>query len=127
MNLTYDSLSDRKSNLQTMANPSWEDVQTAIRRLDAERHTEVMLAGSAQMSIGGGGGRYFVSIFTEDERSLVLLDRGNPDDEMVTLMAAGQNVALPRQQVVDVESAIRAARYFVESECADPNLDWIEQ
>jgi hypothetical protein len=125
MNLTYDNCFERKSNLQTVCNAGWKDIEAAITRMNARNHTEVFLEDGPQMSIGGGGGDYFVSIFTEDERSFVLADKAKPASEMVRLKSAGQLVSLPLQRVVDLEMTLRAARCFFERKAVDESLEWI--
>lgn len=127
MELTYDSQRDRRANLQTIVNPTWAEVEQAIRRLDAALHTEVVLIGAGHLSVGGGGGQYFVSIFTDDERSLVLVDSSKPEGETTYLVSAGQKVALRAREVTDIALALKAARTFHARGTADDALVWEEE
>jgi len=124
MELTFDSQLERKANLQTICDPTWEQIEEAIRRLDGKVHTEVLLSKAGQLSIGGGAGQYFVSIFTDDERSLIAIDQSKTAQEHTALVSGGQTVSLPKRQIVDVDAALRAARAYFETERPDPTLTW---
>lgn len=127
MKLTWDSWRGKSANLQAATAATWQQIADAMHRLDATVHTEVLLKGDASMSIGGGAGQYFVSIFTRDDRSLVLTDRCTNEVGKVLLQSAGQRIALPRNRVVGIDDALQAASWFFETEEADTRLVWIEE
>jgi hypothetical protein len=127
MQLVCDSRHDRRSNLQTIADPTWAQIEQAIRRLDASTHTEVAIDNHGHMSVGGGDGRYFMSIFTDDERSLIASDPSKNADDKVHLVTGGQKALLPARRIVDTETALKAARSFFETGRPDATLSWIAE
>lgn len=126
MQLIYDKPSTHGLQTETVINPSWQQVEKVIKKLDAKDHTEVVLQDGGQISVCGGGGRYFVSIFTEDERSMVLTDPNKQGKAKEFLMCGGQKIALPAERVVDLESAVKAVRCYFDTRTADEELFWVE-
>jgi hypothetical protein len=125
MELTTDNWIDRKANLRTVTNPSWFDVETAIKYLDAKHKTEVLLESDAQISVGGGAGQYFVYIFIADERNLILTDLSKPDG-FVHLIVGGLTGTYPLRNIVDIDLAMRTTKVFYETEQAVSDLTWVE-
>jgi hypothetical protein len=125
MFLTYDATDDRRSNEQKIEKPDWSAVEQAIRRLDARRYTEVTLGNGSYMSVSGGDGQYYVFIFTQDERNLVLKKTPSLPGEIL-LMSGGQTARLPATHVVELLEALQAARTYYESTVPDPRMDWVE-
>lgn len=110
---TFDQRDGSKANLQTVENVSLERSQELVRRLDEKKYTEVLLQqGEATFSIAGGSGRYFVSAFTEDERSFILTNPTRDESQTEKLHAAGQNIELPSNQIVDLAPTLCALREF---------------
>lgn len=130
MKMTTDDRDDsRRSNLGTIPHADWSDVESAIRRLNGASHTEVTLAAEADgpyMMIGGGPNRYFVFIWTADERNLILMDP-RKDEGHERLIVGGQAVAYPSRQTVAIPDAIAAARTYFSTQSADQGLVWVEE
>jgi hypothetical protein len=109
--------------------PAWSQVERALRELDGEDRTEVVLSRGGDrnyISVGGGAsGRYFVFIYTEDERNLVL-GNGGTEETRTRLKCSGQTVSLAGWKVTPLEAATTAARRFFLNEEQDPKLDWRE-
>lgn len=117
-----------QSDDQITPNPTWQEIEAAIRRMDGRQFTEVTLgtgpvAYPAYISIGGGDGRYWVFIWTEDEQNLTLFDPSKPDGT-AALKSGGQSVHIPARQVVGLSEAVRAVRWYFEHSGADPGLKW---
>lgn len=129
MQLTTDDRDDRRrSNLTTITNVVWPDVEAAIRRLNGKSHTEVVLSADADgpyLSIGGGPARYFVFIWTADERNLILTDPRR-DEGRERLVVGGQAVVFPSRQAVSLEDALAAAQTYFHTQSPDRRLAWIE-
>lgn len=106
-------------NPEERANPSWKDVEQAIKALDGEARNDLYLApgrGDPEtfLCVGGGNGKYFVSGSIEGERFPTVVD---PDgsDEVVSLIVGGQLSEFPRRFVVDLNTALTGAKAFFES------------
>jgi hypothetical protein len=112
-------------NAMEILDPTWDDVATAISKLDQIRHSAAILSreGSGYIGINGGSGVYFVFIFTEDRISLIPYDAGKPD-EPVDLVAGGQEVFFSSRQMVGLDDALRAARHYYETGEPYPSLVW---
>src|SRR6266576_4682856 len=96
MEITTDERDEsRKSNLRMTRDADWSDVEAAVRGLNGKSRTEVTIAAKADgayMGIGGGPSRYFVFIWTDDERSLILTDPRR-DEAPEKLVVGGQAAA----------------------------------
>jgi hypothetical protein len=117
-----------KSNLKTI-HAEWSDVVDAIRRLNGKSHTEVTLAEGGDgpyIMIGGGPTRYFVFIWTADERSLILTDP-RKGDAVERLIVGGQAAEHPSRQIVTIEDATMAAKTFFNTRLPDQELFWAEE
>ena len=108
-------------------NPSWVEIESAIRQLDGRQRTEVSIAGDgeAHMSITGGNGTYLISATPNND---VFYDLRNPDgapDEKFKIVSGGQTVTASAEEVVDLDTALQAARTFAEWGTFDPTLAWL--
>ncbi len=109
--------------------PSWEAVEAAIRALNDLDLNDLYLRPHAEdpetyLSVGGGGGQYFVSGAIRNESFPVLEEGEGPDDEVVDLTVGGQTIDLPRSAVVSLDVALRAAKAFWEAGGFDCGIDW---
>ena len=109
-----------------LLNPSWEDIDAAIRKLNGGEYTIVRLQGKdeAHMAIGGGGhGRYIVYATFNNEEFFNLLC----DDKAigsVLLFIGGREQDLPMETVVEVDLVFKAVKTFVERGELESNLQW---
>jgi hypothetical protein len=105
------------------SNPSWEQVEEAIQRLNGRERNDLFLytgldetPPGASLSVGGGDGRYVV----------VGMDRGAStptfalgpdidDGSRVELLVSGLPGYYRRHWIVDLDTALRAARSFYET------------
>jgi hypothetical protein len=108
--------------------PSQQDMEQALQRLDAETYTMMTIHGEGErhMTIGGGGGQYVVYATFDNEEFWNLL---SPQDEqgVVLLNAGGQEGDYPSGQIVNLEEACAAARTFFCQQRLDPDLRWTKQ
>jgi hypothetical protein len=108
--------------------PSWPAVESSIRRLDQAEFTIVSLHsdGEAHVAIGGGAGRYIV-YETPDNFTFFNLLSEQAGNDWVIVAVGGQEGSYPAIQVVDVETALRAAHAYWQSQQRDSTLVWVEQ
>jgi hypothetical protein len=124
------------SGQREVRDPSWAQVEAAIRRLDNSRFTDLSLdfaEGRDRTSLlvsGGNEGRVVCCVaraedpdWGQDFRHLVDLEWRDADDEFEQVIG-GQASALPAKLSVPRETALRAARYFFEHRALDPGLRW---
>ena len=110
-------------------NPSIEVVEEAIRHLDQRTHTNVTVDGNDWwfIMIGGGDGRYVVSIENQMTGKVFdLMAETRSGEEQVALVTGGQRGLFDPRLVTDLDSALRAARRFVDDGLPDPTLTWRE-
>lgn len=108
-------------------NPSWSQIETAIRELNGESQTLVTLGidEDAYMSIGGGANKYIVTV-TFDNLNFYVLINSPKSEQIQTLVVGGQNGNYPANQCVDLLHCLLAARTFTESGKLDTLLIWEE-
>ena len=107
-------------------NPSWDQVKSAIDRLDADTQTAVAIEVSeeSQMLIGGGDGKFLVSCCVSEDEWLALVDNRADSTQKIHLRACGQVGCYPLNEICDYSSTIKAARWYFEHSTLDPSLDW---
>lgn len=112
-------------------NPTWEEVETMIRRLDGDKRSYLMMAASRNdlaekmLSIGGGqNGIYICFYYDGDEYNL-----HNPlcDSEEEIDVFMGELSRRSRKECVDLDSVLLAAKTFFEKGILDQRLEWHRQ
>lgn len=120
---------------ETIERPRWENVEDAIRRLDATSLSEVMLApspplgppeGDHHMAVGGGKDGLYIVYMTEDNLQFWnLADPSTDDDKMTVVMTiGGQESDYRRAQLVALTDALVAARWYFEHGRRADGLLW---
>lgn len=118
-----------------MAHPDWEQIEAAIRALDGDARTDVALRASNEnpadtphMMIGGGNDGRYIVYATYDGRRLFDLhrsDAGSPtDEEDMRVVAGGQEGIYHAREVVDLATALVAARAFALGGELASELNW---
>ncbi|MBI2393422.1 MAG: hypothetical protein HYV09_27810 [Deltaproteobacteria bacterium] len=115
-------------------NPTWNGIAAAIGRLDNESFTDVSIeygegADATNMLVSGGRDERVVCCVArpddpgwgQDFRHVVDREWRQGTFEQVI---GGQESDLPAMLSVPRETALQAARYFVEHRALDPELDW---
>jgi hypothetical protein len=107
---------------------SLRDLDQALERLDSRKYTMVMILGEGEqhLTVGGGSGRYVVYATFDNEEFWNLLC-ADLKDGMVALNIGGQEGNYPARQVVDLEQARAAGRFFFERRQLDPAQHWERQ
>ena len=124
--LTIDCWQDADCKTDAVSDPSWEDIESAIRKLDGNVHTIVGLQGEgeAHLIVGGGScGRYLVYA-TFDNVHFSTLSTGQAAQSKVLLYVGGQVGDYADNLIVDMAGALSAARMFAESGELDSALPW---
>jgi hypothetical protein len=108
--------------------PSWDQVDEAIRSLDASRHTLLSLEGQADdvLLIGGGAGRYVV-IYQVRADTFWNLHSDAADGGTILLTCGGQEGDFLSEQVVGIEVAKSAARTMFSVGGIAGSLNWKQQ
>jgi hypothetical protein len=117
---------------QEVPDPTWEQVEEAVRRLDRHLYPFVILrldeevVNDQQLEIMGGRGAYWVAGTIGDYYQRRLHDP-NRGQERVRVWTSDQGFAESAMYLCsDVEVVLRAARYFCEHGDLDPGLPWEE-
>jgi hypothetical protein len=117
---------------QIVPNPSLDQVEAAIRKLDNERFNDLYLQPVGDdpetwLCVGGGAGRYLLSGALGNQRFPTLVDPTKAADPAVALTVGGQEVTYPANRVHSLNTALEAVRTFWKSgRFEDPGLLWIE-
>ncbi len=114
---------------RSVSGPSLNQVLDAVRRLDGEQFTELLLSGEKRnLTISGGNeGRYIAFISVNGDEAFYNLTNaeGNPKLEL-KVVTGGQVGSYSSRQVVPLSSVLTAARDFYESGQASTLL-WEKQ
>jgi Immunity protein Imm1 len=127
LDMTTEKWVFNKNQGDFIENPSWSQIETAIRELDGESKTLITLGidEDTYMSIGGGANKYIVTVTFDNSNFHVLID--SPKSEQIqTLVVGGQNGNYSANQCVDLLHCLLAARTFTESGKLDTLLTWQE-
>jgi hypothetical protein len=117
---------------QIVPNPTLDQVEAAVRRLDNQRFNDLYLEPSGDepdtwLCIGGGAGRYLLSGALANQRFPTLVDPTRAADPAETLVVGGQEGTYPANRVHNLGAALEAVRAFWRSgRFEDPGLLWIE-
>jgi Immunity protein Imm1 len=102
-------------------------VESLVRRLDGGRHSTLALSAEDEinhMGIGGDAGVGLIVYHTSDNEEFHNLLSDEPDNYDTVEMMVGQQIALERRYLADVEKAVQAAREFVVSGLLAEDLNW---
>jgi immunity protein Imm1 of predicted polymorphic toxin system len=111
-------------------NPSWNDVEDAIRALNAHDLNDVYLEGpdDARMVIGGGAGRYLISVDVPDSEVVVKhfspVNAAADSNELIELVVAGSLGEWLATELVDLDLALAAARSYYEDGTLTNAVKW---
>ena len=110
-------------------NPSWLQVEDAIRALNNDNLNDIYLTppqGSSDtfLAVGGGSGRYLVTGAIEGETFPTLVDTTSSDDTLVPLVVGGQLGQYPARWLVTLGAALSAVRLFFDAGGFDCGVEW---
>jgi Immunity protein Imm1 len=112
-------------------NPTWSDIEAAIRRLDGHTCSLVILRIGPppvpHMAIGGGEAGKYIVYTARDNLSFHTLINPQASSGKCFLVAGGQRGDYDLKVCVSLSEALRAARIYAETGGHDPTLTWHEQ
>jgi hypothetical protein len=120
-------------NLDKFRDPTWPQIEDAIRRLDRFHYPWVWLrlidqeSDDNYMTVMGGNGAFWLSISVNgyDQRRVFFPGQG---DEEVDLWTSDQGFVSEKSRVCfDLAAVLSAAKYFAEHADFDPSLPWEPQ
>jgi hypothetical protein len=117
------------NHTSVVADPSWEQIEAAVRRLDTSRRPFVKLfldsavPDDDYVTIMGGAGTYWVAVTTGSHDQRRLFDPEKSSAE-VAFWTSDQGFADHAFHGCDLATALRAARHFVDHADCDPGLQW---
>jgi Immunity protein Imm1 len=111
---------------RTLDRPSWEDIERAVRQLNGNERTSLILKRDEEthMSIGGGPDRYSVVVLIENRHGPFYLIDPYKSDAEIMLVVGGQSIDTPERMTVPLETILKAARVFSESGELEKSLAW---
>ncbi|WP_139133883.1 MULTISPECIES: hypothetical protein [Pseudomonas] len=101
-----------------------EHALAALRRLNGREHTLLSIERSDgwQLCVGGGGAGFVITLSSQSDENLTLLNSGGDVGGVVELCAGGQFSDFSRSIVVGEDQASKAiCSFFLESEM---DLSW---
>ena len=107
-------------------NPTWDEVEAAIRRLDANRYTIACLVAPDQrhLLIGGGTGQFVMTVGLDEDRHLTAQDENKPSGE-VELTVGGQTGNYDNRTIWDMITVLKCARLFWQDNELHPSVTWV--
>jgi len=109
-------------------NPTWGDIEAAVRLLDGRTRTLVCVGIGdppvPHMAIGGGEGGKYIVYSTPDNRTFQTLINPQAPRGKCLLKAGGHFGEYELRQCVNLTDALRAARTYAETGEVDPELLW---
>lgn len=111
---------------EEIEDPTWEAVEAAVRAMDNDTRTEVLLTQGEMdyLLVGGGAGRYVVSVQRPDEALTMRNPSAASRDDKVTLVSGGQAGEYEAAMVVSLDLVLQAAHAYLQSGREDPRLTW---
>jgi hypothetical protein len=106
-----------------------DDVNWYLRELDGDEHTVIVIVPynrKSSLMIGGGNDGVYVVIYTVgvDDDFYNLTDPNKKGSKEITVIAGGQAGSQLEKYCVDLQTAVAAATYYVETGERNPSLSW---
>jgi Immunity protein Imm1 len=127
VDMTIEKWVGNQNEADLIEKPNWNQIETAIRELDAENKTLVTLGinEDTYMSIGCGENKYIVTATSDNFNFYSLIDPSK-SEQVETLVIGGQKGNYPANKYVDLLRCLLAARTFTELGKLDDLLMWEE-
>jgi hypothetical protein len=124
--LVYDDWLGVLPNETVIEKPDWTEVEAAIRNMDGRARCTVTIERDdwSNLSIGGGGASFNVCHTTPDEHFWQSIIPTESSSQMVGLVVGGQLGEYPPCAVVDIDTALAAAKEFLATGQRDTRIHW---
>ncbi len=114
-----------------ITDPSWSQIESAIRQLDGKNRTMVILsqeiAEFEYMVVGGGkNGVYSCGVYDQQGREFILIDPSKSSATFIKV-PTGQPTTLSLRETIELEDAIIAAKEYSETGERAEELVWEER
>ena len=110
-----------------LPNPTWIDIEAAIRQLNGEDRTLVLFGSGTpvpHMAIGGGDNGKYIVYATHDNITFYTMVGTDRSQGKVIFVAGGQPGDYLIRNCVTLERALRAAQVFAEECRMDSSFEW---
>jgi hypothetical protein len=127
--LTICEWAGRSVSHTEVQNPTWADVEQAIRSLNNSERNDLYLTPDKSdletyLAVGGGDGRYLVTGSVANERFPTIVNLDKPSSPKELLLVGGQEGDYPANWIVDFETALHAAKVFYEAGAFAAGANW---
>lgn len=112
--------------LQSLPNPSWDDVQTRIKRLESAESGSVFLKAKngSTLSIGGDRGRGYLVFYSDETGHRYLQPLALHRKGVVSLAIGFQPAEYPRRIVVDLDASLKTAYMYFQAGRIQAGEEW---
>jgi hypothetical protein len=117
---------------QSTPDPTWEQIEAAIRALDHHCHPFIVMglreecAGEDCMSVLGGKGGYAISVADADGGWLSYCDPSHTGGEVPVWTSDQGYYPSERYVTYDLDLVLRVVRHYAERSQLDPSVSWEE-
>jgi hypothetical protein len=113
------------ANQPSVDQPSWEQIEAAVRQMDGHGRCEVIIMADEQayLMLGGGADGLYVCEVVVRRGDFILCDPTKPDGDPV-LINDGQPSLYEPRHVVSLGRALEATGHFATTRELDPTLAW---
>lgn len=114
---------------EVIGEPSWQQVEDAIRSLDGSDRTGVTFGADGEvphMAVGGGTDEKYVAYVAHDNEVFHQL-AGQSGSGKVTMVVCGQCADYDATECAALPAVLKAAKWFYETGDLEPSLRWIRR
>ena len=111
----------------TKVDASLQEFEDAVRTLDGERYTLLIveLAPGKTLTVGGGPRHFVVEVEESGAERWALVDSTRGEQPPIVLVVGGQLVDYPARLCVGIDVVLKALRAFVTNDgTRRPDLSW---
>lgn len=114
---------------QIVQNPTWFDVENAVKRLNGKEYNDIYLTpdiGNEEtyLAIGGGDGQYLVAGSINNEIFPTYVDAEKSVEKQVQIVVGGQLGDYPENYIVSLDAALKAVKSFYETGNFGNDVPW---
>jgi|SRR5882762_2781893 len=110
-----------------LPDPSWVDIETAIRQLNGHDRTLVLFGSGTpapHMAVGGGSDGKYIVYASHDNITFYTMVGADRNEGKVVFVAGGQLGDYLIRNCVSLDCVLRAAQVFAEEGRVDSSFEW---